>query len=92
MYVATNGGLHMAIHVQDEETDWLVREFARSRGLGITAAIKTAILEARERQLSAGDLLAEKLEPIIQQVRARRMTSQAEEDRLFLDEIWEGDG
>ena len=78
----------MAIHVQDEETDWLVREFARSRGLGITAAIKTAILEARERQLSAGDALAEKLEPIIQQVRAHRGSGFTEDDKAFMDEMW----
>ncbi|MBN9067247.1 MAG: type II toxin-antitoxin system VapB family antitoxin, partial [Rhizobiales bacterium] len=40
----------MAIHVQDEETDWLVREFARRRGLGITEAIRVAVREAGERE------------------------------------------
>lgn len=33
----------MAFHVRDPETDTLVRELARKRGVGITDAIKQAV-------------------------------------------------
>jgi len=78
----------MAIHVQDEETDWLVREFARRRGLGITAAIKTAVLEATEREVGAGEALAQRLEPILAKVRAHRRDGFQEDDKPFMDEMW----
>ena len=38
----------MAIHVQDPETDRLLREFAKKRQVGLTAAIKLAVREADE--------------------------------------------
>jgi antitoxin VapB len=79
----------MAIHVQDEETDWLVREFARRRGLGITAAIRTAVLEAGERELSAGEALGKRLEPIFAQIRAIKPSGFDESnDKAFMDEMW----
>ncbi|MBX3569754.1 MAG: type II toxin-antitoxin system VapB family antitoxin [Rhizobiaceae bacterium] len=76
------------MHVQDEETDWLVRDFARRRGLGITAAIKTAVKEASERELNAGELLAQKIEPLLKEVRASKGRQFDEDDKLFLDEMW----
>lgn len=78
----------MAIHVQDEETDWLVREFARRRGIGITAAIKTAVLEATMQERSASEALAQRLEPILKQVRAHRKDGFEESDKQFMDEMW----
>ena len=78
----------MAIHVQDEETDWLVRDFARRRGLGITAAIRTAVQEASAHELSAGDALAQKIEPLLKQVRAHRRPGFEEGDKPFMDEMW----
>ncbi|MCA9172283.1 MAG: type II toxin-antitoxin system VapB family antitoxin, partial [Planctomycetales bacterium] len=54
----------MAIHVQDEETDWMVREFARKRGVGITAAIKLAIEEATRSERQGIDTLTRRIEPI----------------------------
>jgi len=78
----------MAIHVQDEETDWLVREFARRRGLGITAAIKTAVQEATAHERSAGEALAQKIEPILRQIRAHRRDGFYEDDKEFMDEMW----
>ena len=78
----------MALHVQDEETDWLVREFARRRGLGITAAIRTAIQEASSRERTAGELLGQKIEPLLRQVRANRSISFYESDKAFMDEMW----
>ncbi|MBE7185777.1 MAG: type II toxin-antitoxin system VapB family antitoxin [Methylobacterium mesophilicum] len=44
----------MVLHVKDDRTDWLVREFARRRGLGITEAIRTAVEEATERRRRFG--------------------------------------
>lgn len=38
----------MVLHVKDVETSELVRELARRRGIGITAAIKEAAAEALE--------------------------------------------
>lgn len=78
----------MALHVQDEETDWLVRDFARRRGLGITAAIRTAVLEAMAKEQEAGDTLARKLEPILRQVRAHRREGFEGNDKAFMDEMW----
>jgi antitoxin VapB len=78
----------MAIHVQDEETNWLVREFARRRGLGITAAIRTAIQEASSQERTAGELLGQKIEPLLKQVRANRGISFREADKAFMDEMW----
>lgn len=78
----------MAIHVQDEEADWLVRDFARRRGLGITAAIKTAVREASAHELNAGEALAKKIEPILKQVRAHRQPGFEDSDKAFMDEMW----
>jgi antitoxin VapB len=36
----------MVIHIKDAGTDALVRELAKRRGIGITAAIKEAVEEA----------------------------------------------
>jgi antitoxin VapB len=78
----------MAIHVQDEETDWLVRDFARRRGVGITAAIRIAVEEASAQETSAGEALARKIEPILKQVRAHRVAQRVEDDKEFMDEMW----
>jgi antitoxin VapB len=37
----------MAFHVRDPETDALVREYAERKRIGITEAIKLAVLKAR---------------------------------------------
>lgn len=80
----------MAIHVQDEETDRIVREFARRRGVGITAAIKLAVSEAERRDRQGGQALLRKIEPVLQQVRAARKGRKfsVEEDKAFMDEMW----
>lgn len=78
----------MAIHVQDEEADWLVREFARRRGLGITAAIKQAIKEASENEAQSVDALSRKIEPILEEIRVRKPRGFGESDKAFMDELW----
>ena len=80
----------MAIHVQDEETDRMVRDFARRRGVGITAAIRLAITEAERGRGQGGEALLRKLEPILQQVREARKGRKfsTEDDKAFMDEMW----
>ncbi len=77
----------MAIHVKDDETDWLVRDFARRHGVGITAAIKLAIEEATEKEQVSVELAKQRLEPIWQQVRAMK-SPQPHDHRRFVDEMW----
>lgn len=79
----------MAIHVQDAETDWLVREFARRRGLGITEAIRVAIQEASVREERRLEDLKRKIEPIIEQMRAYRKDGGFEEAMRFIDDNWD---
>lgn len=76
----------MAIHVQDEEADWLVRDFARRRGIGITAAIKLAVKEASANEHQGVEALKHQLEPIWKQIRARRRQPVHLKD--VRDEMW----
>ena len=78
----------MAIHIQDRETDWLVRDFAKRRKLGITEAVKVAIQEAERREERNFDEFRRKIEPIIAQFRAYREAKDQEDDKAFMDEMW----
>ena len=51
----------------------MVREFARKRGVGITAAIKLAIEEATRSERQGIDTLTRRIEPILAQIRERRI-------------------
>lgn len=77
----------MAIHVQDEQTDWLVREFARRRGLGITAAIRTAVEEASRNERAGVDELLRRIEPILAEVRGKLKPLELS-DKDFMDDMW----
>ncbi|TWH36651.1 MULTISPECIES: type II toxin-antitoxin system VapB family antitoxin [unclassified Aminobacter] len=77
----------MAIHVQDEETDWLVREFARRRGVGLTAAIKLAILEASDIERETVRSVAMRVKPILDEIRAKRQPVDNDE-KSFMDSGW----
>ncbi|SFK33202.1 hypothetical protein SAMN03159338_3907 [Sphingomonas sp. NFR04] len=46
----------MALSIKDEETDRLVRRYARAKGVSYTAAIKLAVSEAMRR---SGDSVAD---------------------------------
>ena len=81
---------HMVIHVKDEETDALVRQLARSRGIGITAAIKEAVeralLSERSRKSKAdGRPLDERLKPLLD--RLDRLRSPIKTDKAFFDDL-----
>jgi antitoxin VapB len=80
----------VAIHVQDKEADRMLREFARRRGVGLTEAVKLAINEAEAGENERLRALKQKIEPILQQVRAARKDRKfsEEEDKAFMDEMW----
>jgi antitoxin VapB len=75
----------MAIHVRDPETDALVRELARRRGIGITEAIHEAVDEAlkSERQMD----LWRATEEIRKKLSAYPATGEVL-DKRFFDELW----
>jgi len=67
----------MVIHVSNSEVDALVREFARERGLTITAAVKLAAREAlRLRRINE-----------IQEEIARLPDTGLKADKAFFDEL-----
>lgn len=76
----------MALNIQDEETDWLVREFARKRGVGITAAVRIAILEASANEQRGIDMLQRRIEPVLAQIRVRKMAV-GTIDKEFMDDV-----
>lgn len=83
----------MAIHVQDEEADWLLREFAKRRGLGITAAIKVAVREASAREESHVEQFMARIKPVLDRAKARKADAGnvphgAADDKQFMDEMW----
>lgn len=79
----------MAIHVQDEETDWLVRDFAKRRKIGITEAIKVAVREADEREERNFEEYKRRIEPILERMRACQEKGSFEEAMKFIDENWD---
>lgn len=79
----------MAIHVEDAEADWLLREFARRRGLGITDAIKVAVQEASEREARNLAEYRRRIQPIVEQMRTYRKEGSFEEAMRFIDENWD---
>lgn len=78
----------MVLHVKDDKTDWLVREFARRRGLGITEAIRTAIEEATEREVDDLGSLKRRLEPLVAEVRSRKHGG-FKEAQAAVEEMWD---
>ena len=75
----------MAFHVRDAETDRLVREFAVSKGVGLTEAIKLAVAEAlaaEKQKLSLWD----RLKPLHDKI-ASYPKSGLEADKAFYDSL-----
>jgi antitoxin VapB len=79
----------MAIHVRDPETDALVRELARRRGIGITEAVDEALKSERagKTEDERGASLRERLKPLLDKVDALPRTGLAA-DKQFYDELW----
>jgi antitoxin VapB len=63
----------MALHITDEETDRLVRQLARARGVGITQAVRLAV-EAELRRPP----LRERLKPLLEEVAATAKRNKVE--------------
>jgi antitoxin VapB len=84
----------MAFHVRDPKTDALVRELARSRGIGITEAIREAVeksLAEDAAQKGGQPSLAESLKPLLDEMdRLPRTGLRA--DKKFFDELWGEEG
>jgi antitoxin VapB len=84
----------MAFHVKDPKTDALVRELARSRGIGITEAIREAVEKTLADDLALkGERtsLAESLKPLLDEMdRLPRTGLRA--DKKFFDEMWGEEG
>jgi antitoxin VapB len=81
----------MVIHVKDEAVDALVRELAKSRGIGITAAIKEAVTEALANDQHSRKVeevsLEDKLKPLFERW-DRLPRSAVVTDKAFFDELW----
>jgi antitoxin VapB len=74
----------MPFHVRDPETDTLVRELARRKGVGLTEAIKQAVGAELARE-AADDRLAKVRE--IQARIAARGRSGLKADKAFFDDL-----
>jgi len=77
----------MAIHVQDEEADWLLRDFARRRGVGLTAAIKLAVKEASVLERQSFESFQARLKPIVDQIGNIPTVDNTDYGKLT-DELW----
>ena len=75
----------MAFHVRDPETDRLVRELARKKGIGLTEAIRDAVEEAlrRERETVPLWLRIRKIAAPIAQYEETGVVT----DKAFFDEL-----
>lgn len=76
----------MAFHVRDKETDTLVRELARDRGVGLTEAVKLAVRGelARREEAVARKLAA--MKAISDEVASWPETG-LKADKAFFDEM-----
>lgn len=75
----------MPFHVRDAETDTLVRELARAKGLGLTDAVKLAVRNELQRAAEAAPL-RERLRQIAAPLADYPPTGLAA-DKKFFDEL-----
>ena len=79
----------MAFHVRDSETDTLVRELARRRGVGLTEAVKLAVGAELARHDVDGRLA--KVREIQDRIAARGRTGLVADKAFFDDLSGQGD-
>ena len=72
----------VAFHVRDRETDGLVRELARVKGVGLTEAVKLAAEAELKRELP----LYERIRPIIDEIASWPKTG-LKADKAFFDSL-----
>lgn len=75
----------MSFHVRDPETDALVRELARARGVGLTEAIKLATRAELERGRAMPSFLDE-VRKLQSEIASRRRPGVVI-DKAFFDEL-----
>ena len=75
----------MAFHVRDAETDTLVRELARKRGVGITEAIKLAVGAELKRDEEAVPFM-ERIRRLQEEVFSHPATG-LQADKAFYDSL-----
>ena len=75
----------MPFHVRDAETDMLVRELARVKGVGLTDAVKLAVRNELQRAGEATPL-RERLRKIAMPLKEYRRSGKAA-DKRFFDEL-----
>lgn len=73
----------MPFHVRDNETDALVRELARRRGVGLTEAVKLAVRNELQRE-AAQEPLRERLRKIAEPLAAYE-NRDGKPDKEFFD-------
>ncbi len=79
----------MAFHIKDKETDRLVRELARRRGVGLTEAVREAVLHEIEREEQKPSLW-ERTADIRARIQAYPDTG-LKADKAFMDSLYEDD-
>jgi len=75
----------MPFHVRDPETDTLVRELARRRGVGLTEAVKLAVGAELQREMQKTPL-RERIGAFRREVLSRPATG-LDADKAFYDEL-----
>ena len=73
----------MAFHIRDSETDKLVRELARQRGVGLTEAVKLAVGGELRREAERVPL-RDRLRPLQEKVGTLQPTG-LKADKAFFD-------
>lgn len=81
----------MALNLRNRETERLVREYARRRGLGLTEAVHEAVENALKddgsAEKTAGESLRERLQPLFDRLDRYPRTGE-KADKAFFDDMW----
>lgn len=76
----------MALSIKDEETDRLVRRYARAKGVSYTTAIRMAVREAMDRDRTSTDSFTDRLRRVQTIAAAEPRNDRSAEDILGYDE------
>lgn len=76
----------MALSIKDEETDRLVRRYARAKGVSYTTAIRMAVREAMDRDRTSKDSFTDRLSRAQTIAAAEPRNDRSADDILGYDE------
>ncbi|WP_313538847.1 type II toxin-antitoxin system VapB family antitoxin [Sphingomonas sp.] len=76
----------MALSIKDEETDRLVRRYARAKGVSYTTAIRMAVREAMDRDRTSADSFTDRLKRAQTVAAAEPRNDRSADDILGYDE------